>query len=367
MSFSVPSLSDLRKIARDSLASKLKLGALLPNSRARFIADANSGLVHLCIKYISWLSEQIFPDKAEDEWLRERHAKIWLGGAKAATFSSGSIRVFGANGALIPERSRIALSSTGSQTRSYETTQMAYATAEGTIVPVVALEPGAASNLLPGAEISFTSTPADVETTAIVVSLEGGTDAEDTEDLRTRVLQRIRNPPMGGDAQDYVKWMLDLPGVTRAWCAPLEMGIGTVTVRFMMDDLRSDGIPLEKDIALFKDIVDQERPVAVKDFFLVAPQLFPISFTVHRLYPDTPAVRAALEKNVRAMINDRAAPASSKNGVLQPAQTIYRMWIAGAIMETDGLESFDLSCEDFVMPHNGALACLGTVSYTLGT
>ena len=82
--------------------------------------------------------------------------------------------------------------------------------------------------------------------------LDGGTDEETDEELRARVLRRIRQPPMGGDAYDYVAWALAVPGVTRAWCSPLEMGIGTVTVRFMMDDLRADndGFPIADDIAV---------------------------------------------------------------------------------------------------------------------
>ena len=38
---------------------------------------------------------------------------------------------------------------------------------------------------------------------------------------------------------------------TRAWCRPLEMGIGTVTVRVMFDELRADddGFPSYEDLA----------------------------------------------------------------------------------------------------------------------
>jgi uncharacterized phage protein gp47/JayE len=77
-----------------------------------------------------------------------------------------------------------------------------------------------------------------------VVQLTGGTDQETDDELRLRVLTRIRQPPMGGDADDYVAWALAVPGVTRAWCSPLEMGIGTVTVRVMCDDLRATGDPM---------------------------------------------------------------------------------------------------------------------------
>src|SRR6478736_4591283 len=85
--------------------------------------------------------------------------------------------------------------------------------------------------------------------------MTGGADTETDDQLRARVLFRIQQPPMGGDANDYVAWALAVPGVTRAWCSPLEMGMGTVTVRFMMDELRASngGFPLGEDIETVSD------------------------------------------------------------------------------------------------------------------
>ena len=71
-----------------------------------------------------------------------------------------------------------------------------------------------------------------------MLEVTGGTDAETDDQLRARILHRIQNPPMGGAQADYVTWALAVPGVTRAWAAS-EQGIGTMTVRFLMDDLRA--------------------------------------------------------------------------------------------------------------------------------
>lgn len=365
MSFSVPSLSEMRALARDTIASKFKLGALLPNSRARFLADANAALAHLCIKYISWIADQIFPDKAGEEWLRGRHAKIWLGGAKAATFASGSVAFSGVAGSKVPARTRFASTISG-DLRSYETTEAGVLGAGPTPIKAIALEAGKSSNLEPGTVLSLTSSLEGVEASIEVLTLDGGIDAEATEDLRVRVLQRIRNPPMGGDAEDYAAWALSVPGVTRAWCAPLEMGIGTVSLRVMMDEVRAPigGFPTPFDLDAISMAIDQQRPVAVKDRFILAPVPEPISFVIHQLVPDNLSVKAAIQKNVAAMLNEKAAPAHAKNGVMQPAQDIFKVWISNAIMQTDGVESFKLSCEDFVMPSNGSLAVLGTISYS---
>jgi uncharacterized phage protein gp47/JayE len=63
-----------------------------------------------------------------------------------------------------------------------------------------------------------------------------GSDEESTDELRARLLARLQNPPHGGNATDYEAWAKEVSGVTRAWSYPLELGAGTVTVRFVRDD-----------------------------------------------------------------------------------------------------------------------------------
>ena len=68
-------------------------------------------------------------------------------------------------------------------------------------------------------------------------------------------MDRIRQPSHGGASFDYVKWALETPGMaaggaTRAWVFPQELGIGTVTVRFVMDDKPSTIIPYAADVAM---------------------------------------------------------------------------------------------------------------------
>ena len=74
------------------------------------------------------------------------------------------------------------------------------------------------------------------------------------------------------------------------------MGMGTVTVRPMFDDLRADigGFPLPEDIDAVQAYLDSVRPVAVKDFFVVAPIPYPINLQITWLNPDTAAVRASI-------------------------------------------------------------------------
>jgi uncharacterized phage protein gp47/JayE len=160
---------------------------------------------------------------------------------------------------------------------------------------------------------------------------------------------------MGGDSEDYIKWTLEVDGVSRAFVSPQEMGIGTVTVRFMMDDLRADnkGIPLASDVQIVADFLDTVRPVTVKDFFCVAPIPFPIDCYITSLVVDTPSVRAAIEVSLQKTFLARAIP----------GQTWYRAWSDEAIASAVGEDHHELIFATKVMPSPGHIAVLGNIVY----
>ena len=199
-------------------------------------------------------------------------------------------------------------------------------------------------------------------------ALAGGTDPETDDELRARVLLRIRKPPMGGDADDYVFWAMQVPGVTRAWCSPQEMGPGSVTLRFMMDDLRAtanpttSGFPLAADVAAVQAYVNTQRPVTA-DVFVVAPIPEPIPFTITSLNSNTVATQAAIATSTAAAILQRGRPAYAAGGASQPAQPIYAAWISDAVLAASGVVSFDLTMADHVMPTKGSLAVPGVITY----
>ena len=246
----------------------------------------------------------------------------------------------------------------GSNSVTYETTEQITIDANAaTPVAIRALNPGTIGNQVEGTEMALMNVPPNVDPTAFVVTLENGTDTETDDELRARILKRIREPPMGGDESDYEQWALAVPGVTRAWAVGMEMGIGTVTVRFMMDDLRADndGFPLPDDVATVAAYVNVKRPVTVKECYVLAPLRQPIDFHILNLVPDTPAIRAAIEVQIDSMLYALAAP----------GQTIFAAWKYSAVMTAPGVYSFDMTnTSDDVMPDVGHLATLGDIYYT---
>jgi uncharacterized phage protein gp47/JayE len=343
-------------VPKQVLLSSLNAAASIGNSVLRVMSDAMSGLALLTLKYLDWLSLQLLPDTAETVWL-DRHGMIWLTnsdgtkGRKGATSAVGTVTFTGTQGVVVP--SGTILIDTNAFT--YQTTADVTLGTSATATPIYALDPGIQGNLPTGTVIALTNVLNGVNGSATVVQMVGGTDAETDDELRARVLQRIQEPPMGGDQADWIAWAEEVPGVTRAWCSPLEEGMGTVTVRFMMDALRADnaGIPLAEDVVTVQSWIDVKRPVAVKDYFVLAPIPFPLDVQISALVTDSVSVRAAIQQSLQNMLLVQASPGC----------TIYRSWVDTAISETVGEDHHESSYTTTVMPTPGHLPVLGSIIY----
>jgi uncharacterized phage protein gp47/JayE len=359
MPWATPTLRDVRGFVRDAIrASLVGSDANVPNSVLRVTSDAQGALCHLTLQYIDWLADQLLPDTAEQEWL-DRHGNIWLvnadgtTGRKMANLATGSVNMMGAPLTPVPASTQMM----GPNGIIFETLTEGAINDDGSATGfgARAVDAGMAGNLDPGIGLQLVASSLPI-TSITVVEMDGGTDQETDEELRARVLQRIRKPPMGGDADDYVAWAEAVPGVTRAWCGAREMGMGTVTVRFMMDDLRADngGFPTAYDIQQVTAYLDTVRPVAVKDRFVVSPIPQPIDFFIENLQPDSETLHGLIQDSINEMLINYSAP----------GQTIFAAWKYYAVMSTPGVISFDLRYPtDDVMQSPGHLATLGDMFF----
>ena len=370
MPWSTPTLRDVRSLVRDAVNASLPgADANVPNSVLRVMSDNQGALCHLTLQYVDWLSNQLLPDTAETEWL-DRHGQIWLlnadgsKGRKLATLATGTGSFQGlVDGAVIPTGTQLqsafglpAGSGSPNVTVTFETLADVV-TSSGAPVdgPIRALDPGSFGNLPDDTSLAIYPPIDGVDSAVIVRGMTGGADTETDEQLRARILQRIQNPPMGGAAADYVTWALAVPGVTRAWAAP-EQGPGTITVRFLMDDLRADddGWPTPADVETVALYIDQMRPVTVMDCYVLAPIKQFIDITIASLVPDTTEAQAEIEASLQAMLLQMAAP----------GQTIYAAWVSYAIMNAPSVQSFQLvTTDDYLMPSLGHMAVIGTILY----
>ncbi len=88
---------------------------------------------------------------------------------------------------------------------------------------------GEIGNLLNDSKLNLINPVAGLSETAIVYSTEiAGTEDEDIEDYRIRVLNRYKRKPQGGSAIDYYNWATEVAGITD--CLPYVLQNGLITL-----------------------------------------------------------------------------------------------------------------------------------------
>lgn len=259
-------------------------------------------MAHGLYGYLDWLARQIMPDTAESEHL-ERWASIWGITRRASTQAAGYAVFSGEDGAAIPTGTEV--QSPSGQT--YATLADAWIEDGTACVAIEAVEAGPDGNASDATPLQLTMPVAGIQVRAAASgNITGGAATETDVSLRMRLLSRIRNLPSGGAARDYIAWALEVAGVTRAWCYPGEMGRGSVTVRFMMDDTYADGIPQPEDVARVAAHLDALRPVTA-EVYVVAPVPEPVDLDL-RISPDNPRLRVVVADAVWTVLRRDAVP-----------------------------------------------------------
>jgi hypothetical protein len=97
-------------------------------------------------------------------------------------------------------------------------------------VDIIAVDTGQQTKLQAGEVLRFVSAPAGIEVEAeLQLDLdEDGEDAEKDPAYRVRILNRIQQPGMGGNSNDYEQFALEEEGIASAYVYPLRAGVGTV-------------------------------------------------------------------------------------------------------------------------------------------
>jgi uncharacterized phage protein gp47/JayE len=142
--------------------------------------------------------------------------------------------------------------------------------------------------------------------------MSGGADIEADDDWRARILFRIRNPPQGGALADYQAWPLEVPGVTRVWPVGLQLGAGTVVVRFVRDNDGSGAaiIPDSAEVAAVQAHIDgpYRRPVTAT-VTVAAPFAQPVD--IELTGPSNAAGRAIVEDAIAAIFRFDTQPGAT--------------------------------------------------------
>lgn len=341
-----PSLQVITDRVRNDILSRLSADEILRRSDAEVYARAEALAMHSMYGYIDWIAAQIFADTCSEDML-DRHASFWKVARKVAASATGNITFSTSVGALIAEGTIVrALDGV-----EYETTAEATATTATTVVAAVAIVAGSAGNRATGQSVLLVQPVSGVQTTAVAGELSGGADIETVSAWRARILAAMRKPPAAGTANDYVMWALEVAGVTRAWCYPLELGLGTVVVRFVRDDDASL-IPDSGEVSTVQAYIDALRPVTAA-VTVVAPVASAVNFTIS-ISPDNSAVRAAVEAELADLLLRDS----------EPGGTLYLSRIREAVSLAAGEShsSVTVPAAD-VTKSSGQIATMGTITW----
>jgi len=355
MPFNRSSLSDIVNRCRANIESRLPgADARLRRRVLSVLADTMAGAVNGLYGYLDYLSKQSLADQAEAEYL-DRHASLFGLTRKAASSATGTVTATGTDASTIPAGTLLQRSAGAEYTVDIDGT-----IAAGSVdIAVTAVAAGIAGNCAAATTINLVNPIAGIDNDMIVDAsgLGGGAEQESDEALRARVLLRKRQPPHGGASFDYINWALEVSGVTRAWCFPLNRGNGTVDVYFATDDDPGGLIPDAAKVTEVQNYIDALRPVTA-DFQALAPTASPINFTI-QLAPATAAVRAAVAAELTDLLQREAEPGDGLD-----LGTIKLSHIREAISIATGETDHDLTAPAAdVVPAAGHICTMGAITW----
>jgi uncharacterized phage protein gp47/JayE len=346
-----PDLKELVARREEDLSAKLLDGSPLRlNSVLSVIARMQAAGEHTLHAFLAWGFLQCFPDKAEAAYL-EGWARVWGVIRKGAEAAQGFAAASGTAGATIAD----GLVATDPRGARYELGGAILGLDGEASVAIKAEAAGIAGNIAENTKLTLVSPAAGVSPTLTVRSpgIAGGTDAEDDEALRARVLKVIRSPPHGGNKADYEVWALEIAAVKNALCIPTMHGLGTVGVAIWGDP--ENVVLAQVTIDETKAHILEKCPVtAGPGLYVFMPEIVPIDFNI-RLLPDSSEVRETALRELKDVFAREAQP-----GVKIPLSHL-REAVSIAAGEYDHRM---LAPDDDITPGPGELPVIGEVVFS---
>jgi uncharacterized phage protein gp47/JayE len=315
-------------------------------------AVAITGVADSLHGHLAWIAEQVIVDQASERFLL-RWADFFGIWRKPPTPAKGSILVTGTGGTLAAGAQWIRIAD--GWTFATDAAATGVTSADVAITAAGGFE-GGAGNLLAGTKLQLVSPTAGItgEATVQAPGLLGGTEQEPIAGLLTRLLDRIRRPPLGGAPGDHVAWALEVPGVTRAWeyggrNGLGNPGIGKVALTFVCDG-ETDIIPTESQVADVQAYLEARSPAEVIVF---AP--IPIPFDWHvNPSPLVGDVEDAITKEVQDFLRRES----------EPGGKIFLSRFEEAVSAAAGELSHEtISPTDDIEYAFGEIAVVGTATY----
>ena len=202
---------------------------------------------------------------------------------------------------------------------------------------------GSAGNVPAGAVAYMKLAPAGVRGVSNPAAFSGGTDGEEDEQLRARVLSSYRTLPNGANIGYYESKVLDFDYVEAVTVMPKKRGLGTVDVVFAT----RAGVPTADQLAEVEAVLKSEREICV-DIAVSAPVTAQVdvtaALTVAEGY-DFAAVKAAAEDALAGYFSGARL-----------SRGVQRAGLYALLMAVDGVENVSLA-----QPETDVAALAGTL------
>lgn len=362
MAFNRPTLQQIIERVEGDIKGALSIVIILRRSFLAAISRAIAGVGHVLHGHLVFISKQIFPDQAEEEFL-DRWGSIYSLERNPAIFAQLNVEfVFTAAGS-VPLGTVIQRSDGVEYTVDAEVLAGAGGTFAGVVTASIA---GSEGNVSDGSILALQSPIAnvagDVEVTSTAIE---GENQETDPAFRQRIVNRIQEPPSGGTTADYERWALEVTGVTRAWVFPAGMGPGTVSVTFVQDDDTPSIIPDAAELAAVLLNITIQKPVTAEIF--VFP---PIENTVDldiAIKPNTTAVQASVTTELQDLFRRETEVKGAVDGVVDTFDGVLPISrIDEAISIAAGEEDHNiLNITENPEPLTiGGLLILGTITFS---
>ena len=297
-----------------------------------------------------WVNRQCFPQTAQGEYL-DLHAQLRGVERREATAAEGVLRfTVDAAGSADREIAAGTVCMTAGLTR-FETIEAGTLEAGETSVDIRAraLEAGSAGNVAAGTILQMAVAPVGVSRCTNPAAFTGGTDREDDETLRARVLETYRRLPNGANAAFYQQGALSFDEVAAAAVIPRPRGVGSVDVVVST----AAGAPSAELLEELEDYFEARREIAV-DVQVRAPEMETVDVAVQVAAEegqDAQAVQDAVEAALRGWFDGRRL-----------GQSVLRAALGELVFHVEGVANYaltapaaDVAVEVDVLPRLGTL------------
>lgn len=223
-----------------------------------------------------WVLDQSFPQTAQGVYL-DRHADMRGLSRLPASRAVGTLRFSVDSPPALPVDIPAGTVCMTADERRFQTTDSVVLAVGQTYVdaPAEALVGGSGGNAVAGAVRFLTACPVAVTACVNPAAFSGGSDAEDDEALRRRILDSYRRLPNGANAAWYEQTAMSHDGVASARAVGRARGIGTVDVYIAGES----GLPSAALLEEVRSDLQERREIAV-DVLVKAPETVPVNVSV---------------------------------------------------------------------------------------